>query len=132
MTACLVEDESNSGLGKYETYQCSEGDKHNSLIFNVAEGDDYNESTRAAAITTTCDNDVEAEIEIAYTAGGGSYFFEVRTKYACPTVVPDDVPEPVFDVASCKYTAADKYFVDLSPLMGVSLSYTDPLFKNTF
>jgi hypothetical protein len=133
MTACVRDQQNNYGLGKYDTYQCTEFETtHRRVIFKVSEGDELENIPRSATITAICNSEEEAKITDAHedTDDPSKFIIRLDTKLACPSYVPI-IPSPVFDATSCTFTAADQYFVDLSAIMGVSMSYTDPLFKNT-
>ena len=127
MTACTISGDKNHGLGKADQTTGSDIDTHDSVIFNAEGGDEFNGKSTAIAVVATCNANEEGIITDVFTQGEGSYFVELKTKYACPETV-----DPGFDLKSCRYVTDKEEVIDLAPLMGVSLTYTDKVFKDTF
>jgi hypothetical protein len=121
------------GLGDYKNYICNERDnKHEALLMNAEGGDLVDGENTAVTISVICDTENEATISSIVETKGSSYLIQLLSSYACPTEIDqsEDDPQPIFDAAACKFTTADEFVFDLSEIMGVSLSYSDPLFEN--
>ena len=127
MTACTISGGKKHGLGKADQTTGKDTKQRDIVIFNAEGGDEFNGKSTAVAVMAACDENEEGSIETAYTKENGNYIVKLNSKYACSKAA-----KPGFDVKSCRYITPDEYVFDLAPLMGVSLTYTDKVFKDTF